>query len=246
MNNSIDWYAIVDSVGNDADKEQFVTMPAASRLLLMEMATAFYGRYNRSGMAEPQEMYEYLSIGQKALAREDSARRKWDWEYYVRKDLGAPGLDYVGDNKIKISGLAFKISTANVWYIPVFFRNVPNLENVYAFSCTVVTAVCTTTAYFYLWKEQIQTLTANVAISGKYIVKLNSYEGSTTGYDVVKQVGYTDVPFFQTFAAGTGLANNQIIPNMLFGLRPFTTGAIGTVELDDIRYLDKYGNDTIF
>lgn len=66
----IDWYAIVDSVGDDADAEQFVTMPAASRLLLMEMAT-LYGRYNRSGLAEPTEMYKYLSTAQKALAREE-------------------------------------------------------------------------------------------------------------------------------------------------------------------------------
>lgn len=243
--NNIDWYAIVDTVGDDADKEQFVTMPAASRLLLMEMATAFYGRYNRSGLAEPQEMYEYLSVAQKALAREDAARRQWNWEYFVRKDWGAPGLDYVGDNKIRISGLAFKLTTANAWYIPVFFRAVPDLENVYAFACDVVTAVCTTAAYFYLWKEQIQTLTANVAISGKYIVKINAFEGSTSGYDVVKQVGTTDVPFFQAFAAGSSLATNQIVANMLFGLRPFATGATGTIELDNIRYLDKYGNDVI-
>lgn len=68
--NNIDWYAIVEDAGDDADIEQFVSIPAASRLLLMELATQYYQRYNRSGFAEPVEMYEYLSIAQKALARE--------------------------------------------------------------------------------------------------------------------------------------------------------------------------------
>jgi len=94
--NDIDWYAILDDVGADADAEQYVTMPAASRLLLMEMATSFYGRYNRSGRAEPKEMYEYLSTAQKALARETNVINPYEKAWSIGTAINTikmfPGL----------------------------------------------------------------------------------------------------------------------------------------------------------
>lgn len=238
-----DYLDAVDNAGTHPYIEQLVKLTATEREILRQMLDgSFFGQRDNT-------FYDDETL---ALLQEDGYSAQValskpfivpDYGLYSPINWGNPGFNWVGRDYFYLSGTAFTLSSGFAHYTAVFMKEKTNLLNVYAFSCRVVYAVCSVNAWFYLHKENVQTLTAGIPISDKrYIVKLTSYQGDLTPYDVVKTAGTIDPDFFGTFTGGVDLTQSNFVSSLVAGMRPFSAGATFTLHLDDIVYHDKQGN----
>lgn len=237
MNNLIDWYAIVDAAGTDADMEQLVTMPAASRLLLMELATALYGRYNRSGLAEPTDMYKYLSIAQNALAREELRLPSGEIVFQCQNGSSFR-LDNAGCREFFANGLSIQKGFAQI--SPVGFDRRLRYPNATAISLLIYALQQTSGVTLELSSrgESVISLAHNQLVENKSVIIYGQdYQGSTQEYDITisSAKSFDDYPKFD-FSSDASIQNTA----MLY-IRKSSGTFSSAYIIKDVYFLDSAG-----